>query len=108
MTVYLLHFERPIGNPANPRGQAQHYLGFTDNLEQRIEQHRKGWSGSAIVRAFHDQGIPFVVARTWDAGRDQERYFKQHGKHASRLCPVCRAATPPENGGARREKEHEH
>ena len=26
-TVYLLHFLEPIGNPANPRAMAQHYLG---------------------------------------------------------------------------------
>jgi hypothetical protein len=26
-TVYLLHFLQPIGNPANPRAMAQHYLG---------------------------------------------------------------------------------
>jgi hypothetical protein len=26
-TVYLLHFLEPIGNPANPRAMAQHYIG---------------------------------------------------------------------------------
>src|SRR5512133_222286 len=25
--VYLLHFDRPIGDPANPRGFATHYTG---------------------------------------------------------------------------------
>ena len=27
-TVYLLHFLEPIGNPANPRAMAQHYIGW--------------------------------------------------------------------------------
>lgn len=93
MTVYLLHYERPIGNPENKRAQAQHYIGSTPDLERRLRQHRSGRSGAGIVAAFHQQGIKFRVARTWERedGRDFERHLKTHYKNARLLCPVCRA-----------------
>ena len=50
MTVYLLHFSQPLGDPHNPRGQAQHYIGSADNVSQRIAAHREG-DGAAIMRA---------------------------------------------------------
>jgi len=39
--VYLLHFERSYRH-------ARHYIGFTQNLEQRLEQHRAG-RGSPLL-----------------------------------------------------------
>ncbi len=30
-TVYLLHFVRKLGNQDNPRGMAQHYIGFAEH-----------------------------------------------------------------------------
>lgn len=88
MVCYLIHFERPIGNPDNPHGQAQHYIGCTENLKKRIDQHRFGRSAS-IVRAFYAAGIKFKVARTWEGGRDLERKLKNR-KNAKKLCPICR------------------
>jgi len=85
--VYLLHFARPLGDPSNPRGQAQHYLGSADDLEARLERHRQG-NGAAIMRAALAAGITWEVARTWDGGRDLERKLKrQH--NSPRLCPIC-------------------
>jgi predicted GIY-YIG superfamily endonuclease len=81
--VYLLHFERPMAH-------ARHYIGFTDNLQLRIKRHRSGQS-AMIVRAFHERGISFVVARTWEEGREFERHLKMVTKNAPRLCPICRA-----------------
>ena len=89
-TVYLLHFERPIGNPNNPRAQAQHYCGCTEDLEKRLELHRKGWSGAGIVKAFHKAGIKFVVARIWEGSFELEQYYKRRYKSARQLCPICR------------------
>ena len=86
-TVYLLHFEKSIGNPAKPKGQASHYIGWTTNLDKRLEQHRKGWS-ACIVKAFHAAKIGFVLAQTWEGDRHLERSLKNK-KHASRFCPVC-------------------
>lgn len=49
--VYLLHYKSPIGNLSNPRGQAQHYLGFTSDLETRLAEHKNG-KGAKITAAF--------------------------------------------------------
>jgi len=87
-TVYLIHFDQPIGDLSNPHGQAQHYLGYTDDLEKRMAAHRSG-NGSAIMAAVRKAGIGWQVARTWEGGRDLERKLKrQH--NTPRYCPICR------------------
>lgn len=87
-TVYLIHFERPIGDLDNPRGQARHYLGFTEDLEARLEAHRTG-NGSAIMAAVARAGVGWELVRTWEGDRKVERRLKnQH--NSPRLCPVCR------------------
>ena len=87
-SVYLLHFNQAIGNQANPRAMARHYIGVDLN-GQRISVQTAG-QGAAIVRHVQAQGIGFQVARTWPGGRDVERQLKrQH--NAPRLCPICRA-----------------
>jgi predicted GIY-YIG superfamily endonuclease len=90
MAVYLIHFDRPIGDPGNPRGQARHYIGYADDLERRLAQHRSG-NGSALMAAVARVGIPWQVVRTWpDGDRTLERRLKRQ-KHAWRFCPLCRA-----------------
>ncbi len=86
-TVYLLHFVRKLGNQDNPRGQAQHYIGFAEHdLAARLERHHAG-NGSRIMAAVAKAGIPWVLARVWEGGtRADERRLKSL-KHASRLCP---------------------
>ena len=86
--VYLLHFDSKLHH-------AQHYLGYASNLEQRVEQHRKGRSGAGLVRAFFERNVPFVVARTWDGNRLLERHFKDRWHSGVKLCPLC-------NGGRER------
>jgi hypothetical protein len=108
-TVYLIHFDVPLGDLSNPRGRAQHYLGYTDDLAARLEAHAGG-NGSAIMAAVSEAGIVWRLVRTWDGDRALERQLKrQH--NAPRLCPLCRmgrqgvlpleTATRRENGGAR-------
>lgn len=97
MTVYLIHFDRPLGDPNNPRGTASHYIGYTDNLERRLKEHAEG-RGAAIMRAVWLAGIPWHVVRTWEGGRDLERKLKRR-KKARCLCPICRL-----NGGGNEEK----
>lgn len=87
--VYLLHFDRPIGNPDNPRAMAQHYLGWAAILSSRLRDHRSG-SGAAITKALRDQGIDFTLVRVWKAGRTFERELKNR-KKARQLCPFCKA-----------------
>jgi len=87
MTVYLLHFASPIGDKNNPRGQAQHYIGSTDDLDSRLARHADG-NGAAIMAYLSSQQIGFALARTWEGGRTEERKLKNN-KKASRLCPIC-------------------
>lgn len=87
--VYLLHFDRPIGNPNNPHGSAQHYIGFSTIGDRRIERHEKG-DGSALTRACKAVGIGVNLVRTWpDGDRDLEKKLKR-SKNAKRYCPVCK------------------
>ena len=84
MTCYLLHFERPI---APGRHTAQHYLGFTDDLPQRLADHRAG-RGARLTEVAKERGIAFYVVGLWPGGRDVESALKR--KHnGRRLCPIC-------------------
>ena len=88
--IYLLHFTKPIGNAANPHGQAQHYVGYTPGpVERRIEEHRRG-SAAAITAAAVQAGVELILVRTWPGDRDWERRLKRY-KKASKLCPLCSA-----------------
>lgn len=86
-TVYLLHFERPLGNPQNPRALASHYVGWAQNLEARIAQHRAG-RGAHLTQAAVAQGIHFEVVATWPGDWQLERRIKAL-KATPRLCPIC-------------------
>lgn len=83
--VYLLHFSRPFKH-------ARHYLGWADDIERRVAEHRSG-NGRAgrLCQVVVAEGIELALARTWEgAGRNEERRLKNRGG-ASRLCPICRA-----------------
>lgn len=89
MTVYLLHFNEPLGDTSKAHGTAQHYLGYTDDLQARLETHRRG-NGAAIMAAVSRAGIGWQLVRTWEGGgRDLERQLKAR-KKARCLCPLCR------------------
>jgi class 3 adenylate cyclase len=82
--TYLIHMDRPLGGPVH---FAQHYLGSTTNLAQRLETHREG-RGARILAAANVRGIAYDVVRTWDGGREVERRIKRL-RNAPRLCPAC-------------------
>lgn len=86
-TVYLIHFDRPIGNPNNTRGQAQHYIGWTECLADRLLAHFKG-HGAAIMAFLSQSKIGWQVVRTWEGSRKLERQLKNR-KQAKAFCPVC-------------------
>ena len=82
--VYLLHFERPYHH-------ARHYLGFTEDLDTRLEAHRTGdpHTHHRLMQVVAAAGIGFVLARTWNTeDRAFERRLKRW-KCAPRLCPIC-------------------
>lgn len=79
-TVYLIHFARRYHH-------AQHYLGWTTDLDHRLAAHRAG-RGARLLAVIGAAGIPWRVVRTWIGGRGYERRLKRrHGPY--RLCPVC-------------------
>lgn len=102
-TVYLIHFDRPFGQPASDAARAErglpprkpgsryavrHYLGWTDDLANRLNDHQQG-HGSALMRAVSQAGISWRLARTWAGDRKLERQLKAW-KKARQLCPICR------------------
>jgi hypothetical protein len=78
--IYLLHYDRPLHH-------AQHYLGFTDDLDARTTRHLTGFGGR-LPAVFSELGISFTIARTWDGDRTLERKLKKR-KNGRKLCPIC-------------------
>ena len=87
-TAYLLHFDRALGNSHNPRGMARHYIGWADDVDARLADHRAG-RGARLLAACVREGIGWEVVRTWPGvTRSTERALKNR-KQAWSLCPVC-------------------
>lgn len=91
---YLLHMSRPLGNTANVRAMAQHYVGYADDaigdgvsLERRIAEHLAG-QGARITRAAVAAGIAIELVAVWRAPLAFEKQLKRR-KEAPRLCPIC-------------------
>jgi predicted GIY-YIG superfamily endonuclease len=81
--VYLIHTTKPFHH-------LRHYLGWTQNLDERLEEHRRG-TGANIMRVLKEQGIEWKLARTWkNVTRKFERRLKNQGG-LSRHCPICKA-----------------
>lgn len=83
--VYILHFMRPLAH-------AQHYTGATDDLRQRLANHRKG-TGGQLPQVFHALGVSFVVGRVEEYDDHalafrRERQIK-HVSHGPRYCQIC-------------------
>jgi predicted GIY-YIG superfamily endonuclease len=87
--VYLLHLD-----PAYKH--ARHYVGWTSNLDSRLEAHRAG-RGARLLEAVKEAGGSFHLARTWPGSRSLERAIKDR-KNAPKLCPDC---SPQPEPGAR-------
>lgn len=86
--IYLFHFDRPLGNLANPRGQAQHYLGWALDAEARIATHLAG-QGAKIVAAAIAAGIvltPYIIG---GAPKEAEWIIKTRIKQTACFCPAC-------------------
>ncbi len=94
--VYLLHFISKRGK--DRRGEharhqhAGHYVGYTDNLAQRLAEHRAG-RGAVLTRVIGEAGLSFLVVRTWGGATlvDEQRVKNRGG--AAKLCPLCSPGT---------------
>jgi predicted GIY-YIG superfamily endonuclease len=82
-TIYLLHFDQKIG-------RSQHYLGWTRNLDHRLEDHRAGRGGKTTAR-FRAAGIGFELAAQWSGSPDDEKRLKN--KSLRSLCSICKEKT---------------
>jgi predicted GIY-YIG superfamily endonuclease len=78
--LYLIHFDEKLAH-------AQHYLGWTTNLDKRLEAHRTG-NGGSLMKAVSAAGIEWRVVRTWVGTRDDERRLKNWHK-VREVCPSC-------------------
>ena len=87
-TVYLLHFDEPIGNTDSKTGYARHYTGWASDLAARLAEHRSR-SDVKIMQAVRKAGIGWELARTWPGTRKRERQIQVQGS-AARVCPVCK------------------
>ena len=84
-TLYLIHFEAKYKH-------AQHYLGLSNDLPRRMDEHRSG-QGSALMKAVTQAEIPWDVVRTWKhADRMLERQLKSR-HNTWKLCPICNPAS---------------
>ena len=79
--VYLLHFDRSYRH-------ARHYIGFTQNLDQRLADHHAGRGSPLIATAIAD-GIDFQLAAIWQGDRHDERRLHRQKNTRARLCPIC-------------------
>lgn len=82
--IYLIHFDQPFKH-------ARHYIGSTNNVDERLDEHRSG-RGSRLMAVVTAAGIPWRLARAWRGGRQLERQLKNH-KNAARICPICTPGT---------------
>jgi predicted GIY-YIG superfamily endonuclease len=82
MSVYLIHFDKKYWH-------AQHYIGYADDVYQRIHRHETG-NGARLMEVITQAGIGWSVVRVWwGADRAFERKLKNR-KNARFLCPICR------------------
>ena len=87
--LYLLHFSKPLGNLNKTRGQANHYLGWSLEPEQRIDLHLSGRSGVPIVCAALEAGITLTPHILGPAVKNIEWYIKNRIKRTACYCPDC-------------------
>lgn len=93
MTVYLLHLKTPLPRGISRCGtplQAGHYIGFADDLVERILKHADG-HGARFTQVCVERGIDWQLARTWEGGQADRRFERRlkNGKWGPRLCPIC-------------------
>jgi hypothetical protein len=94
MTVYLLHFSSLYRHARHyPSTSLRASLGYASDLAKRVQQHRNG-TGARLPQVCAEHGIDFVVARTWEGGRDTERTLKRR-KCSPKLCPICNPKIQP-------------
>ena len=78
--IYMLHFDQPYQH-------ARHYVGWTEDLLDRLDRHAKG-NGARLIAVIWQAGIGFTLVRICEGTRRTERAIKNDGG-ATRFCPAC-------------------
>jgi hypothetical protein len=78
--IYMLHFDQPYKH-------ARHYVGWTEDLLDRLDRHASG-HGARLVEVIWHAGIGFTLVRLCEGTRRRERAIK-HAGGAVRYCPAC-------------------
>jgi hypothetical protein len=79
---YLLHFDSPLSH-------ARHYIGWSWNIDQRVEHHAMHPDRPHMLRELKKAGISFTLVRIWPGyTRDQERLLKNRHE-GPKFCPLC-------------------
>lgn len=89
--LYLLHSTVRLGTTG--RNSAVHYVGYApaDELERRVDEHRRGVGRAKIVNAYLRAGARLLLTGVWlDGTKNDERRVKQHG-HLEERCSFCLA-----------------
>lgn len=105
--VYLIHIGGERGEGFH---HAQHYIGYADNILNRINEHKKsGFHASPLLKAVNEKNIPWKVVRIWpNQSRQFERDLKNYKVGGGWWCPICREKINAERAlrvKLRREKE---
>ena len=93
MAVYILSFSNTIGNKDNPRGQANFYVGYAENVQARLEEHR-AQRGASITAAAVQQGMTLTVVAVFEGDRSLERRIKNL-KATPKIVAALRAGKVP-------------
>lgn len=88
--VYLLCLSGWLGSD---RHKARHYLGWTNDLEERIREHRRG-KGSKFTQAACQRGLTIRVAEVWIGTRQLEKQLKRR-HNLKHFCPICQSDRKP-------------
>lgn len=81
--IYLLHFSQPICSTRT----TQHYLGWTNDIDERLRKHRKG-KGSRLCEVAVSRGVKIQLAEIIPGDRNLERRIKRQKNHR-KICPIC-------------------
>jgi predicted GIY-YIG superfamily endonuclease len=94
--VYILHFDDPLSH-------AQHYVGMTGNLRQRLEAHAAG-SGARLTRVLTDRDKPWSLGGLFQTTSTNARRVEKElkdTKNVMRFCDICNKDAPAPPGAKR-------
>ena len=82
--VYVLHFDTPLHH-------AQHYIGSTTNLKERLIRHAKG-QGARLTQVLVANGKGWKVGGLFQVEVGEERAAEREAKkshNGGRYCSLC-------------------